>query len=87
MGRILTYLSLLMPAFSLLYRPPLLSVWLLPIQIAPLPLLQDYCYSLLQVLSLKPILQVLSEEFGQNLLILFIMVGFDKNLLFCLPCI
>ena len=38
MGRILTFLSLLMPAFSLLYSPPLLSVWLLPVYDAPLPL-------------------------------------------------
>ena len=37
MGRILTSLSLLMPAFSLLYRPRLLSVSLLPIHDAPLP--------------------------------------------------
>ena len=36
-GRFLASLSLLMPAFSLLYRPPLLSVRLLPIYIAPLP--------------------------------------------------
>ena len=31
-------LSLLMPAFSLLYSPPLLPVWLLPVYIAPLPI-------------------------------------------------
>jgi hypothetical protein len=37
MVRILTSLSLLMPAFSLLYSPPLLSVWLLPVYDAPLP--------------------------------------------------
>ncbi len=38
MGRILTCLSLLMPAFSLLYSPPLLSVWLQSVHDAPLPL-------------------------------------------------
>ena len=37
MGWILTILSLLMPAFSLLCSPPLLSVWLLPAHDAPLP--------------------------------------------------
>ena len=37
MVRILTSLSLLMPAFTLLYSPPLLSVWLLPVYDAPLP--------------------------------------------------
>ena len=37
MVRILTSLSLLMPAFSLLYSPPLLTVWLLPVYDAPLP--------------------------------------------------
>ena len=36
-------LSLLMPAFSLLYSPPLLPVWLLPVYIAPLPI--PYRYS------------------------------------------
>ena len=35
--RILTYLSLLIPAFSLLIRPLLLPVQLLPYQNAPLP--------------------------------------------------
>ena len=30
-------LSLLMPAFSLLYSPPPLPIWLLPVYIAPLP--------------------------------------------------
>ena len=38
MGKILTYLSLLMPAFSLLFSPQLLSVLLLPKYNAPLPL-------------------------------------------------
>ena len=37
-GRILTCLSLLMPAFSLLHSPPLLSVRLLPVHDAPLPI-------------------------------------------------
>ena len=37
-GRILTFLSLLIPAFSLLNSPPLLTVWLLPVNNAPLPI-------------------------------------------------
>ena len=37
-GRILTYLSLLIPAFSLLDSPPLLTVWLLRVNNAPLPM-------------------------------------------------
>ena len=37
-GRILTSLSLLMPAFSLVYCPPPLPVRLLPVYIAPLPM-------------------------------------------------
>ena len=37
-AKILTLLSLLMPAFSLVYRPRLLPVPLLPIHIAPLPI-------------------------------------------------
>ena len=41
MGEILTHLSLLMPAFSLLYRPPVLSVRLQPIQNAPLPIISN----------------------------------------------
>ena len=40
-GRILTFLSLLIPAFSLLNCPPLLSVWLRPVNNAPLPLLAE----------------------------------------------
>ena len=36
--RILTYLSLLIPAFSLLKSPQLLSVLLLPFKNAPLPM-------------------------------------------------
>ena len=38
-GRILTFLSLLIPAFSLLNPPPLLTVWLPQVNNAPLPLL------------------------------------------------
>ena len=37
-GRILTFLSLLIPAFSLLNSPPLLTVWLLRVNNAPLPI-------------------------------------------------
>ena len=37
-GRIPTFLSLLIPAFSLLNRPPLLPVRLLPLKNAPLPM-------------------------------------------------
>ena len=36
-GRILTFLSLLIPAFSLLSSPPLLPVWLRSANNAPLP--------------------------------------------------
>ena len=39
-GRILTFLSLLIPAFSLQYSPQLLSVLLLPVFNAPLPMYQ-----------------------------------------------
>ena len=39
MVEILTPLSLLMPAFSLVCSPPPLSIWLLPAYIAPLPIL------------------------------------------------
>ena len=35
---VLAPLSLLMPAFSLVYSPPVLSAWLLPVHIAPLPI-------------------------------------------------
>ena len=38
MVEILAPLSLLMPAFSLVYSPPPLSIWLLPVYIAPLPI-------------------------------------------------
>ena len=34
----LALLSLLIPAFSLLYSPPVLPLWLLPVHYAPLPL-------------------------------------------------
>ena len=34
----LAWLSLLIPAFSLLYSPPVLPVWLQPVHYAPLPL-------------------------------------------------
>ena len=37
-GRFLACLSLLIPAFSLLCRPPVLPLWLLPTYYAPLPL-------------------------------------------------
>ena len=37
-GRILTFLSLLIPAFSLLNSPPILTVWLLRVNNAPLPI-------------------------------------------------
>ena len=36
--RFLASLSLLMPAFSLVYSPPPLPLWLLPVYIAPLPI-------------------------------------------------
>ena len=38
MGRILTFLSLLIPAFSLVYNPPRLTAQLLLVHNAPLPL-------------------------------------------------
>ena len=41
MGEILTHLSLLMPAFSLLYNPQLLSIVLLLVQNAPLPIVSN----------------------------------------------
>ena len=37
-GRFLACLSLLIPAFSLLYSPPVLPLWLQPVHYAPLPL-------------------------------------------------
>ena len=37
-GRFLACLSLLIPAFSLLCRPPVLTIWLQPTYYAPLPL-------------------------------------------------
>jgi hypothetical protein len=38
---VLTDMTLLIPAFSLLYAPPVLSIWLLCLQNAPLPTLLD----------------------------------------------
>ena len=38
-GRIPTFLSLLIPAFSLLNSPPFLPVWLLRVNNAPLPII------------------------------------------------
>ena len=38
-GRFLACLSLLIPAFSLLYSPPVLPLWLQPVHYAPLPLI------------------------------------------------
>ena len=40
-GRFLACLSLLIPAFSLLHRPQLLSVLLQPVHYAPLPLISE----------------------------------------------
>ncbi len=40
--KILTLLSLLIPAFSLLYRPHVLPIMLLPVQYAPLPLVLSH---------------------------------------------
>ena len=40
-GRFLACLSLLIPAFSLLHRPQLLTVLLLPMHYAPLPLISE----------------------------------------------
>ena len=42
-GRILTFLSLLIPAFSLLNSPRLLPVPLRPVKNAPLPMNSDQC--------------------------------------------
>ena len=41
-GRFLASLSLLMPAFSLVYSPQVLSILLLPVYIAPLPIYLKY---------------------------------------------
>ena len=43
----LAWLSLLIPALSLLYSPPPLTVWLLPVHDAPLPLLTESAASVL----------------------------------------
>ena len=50
-GRILTFLSLLIPAFSLFNNPQLLSVLLRPACNAPLPILSD---SLVSVVRFSP---------------------------------
>ena len=52
-GMFLACLSLLIPAFSLLYRPPVLSVWLLPVHNAPLPLTPK-CKPIASVSRLSP---------------------------------
>ena len=52
-GEFLAPLSLLMPAFSLLYSPLLLPVQLLPVYIAPLPI--HYVYSHASVTGLSPV--------------------------------
>ena len=52
-GVFLAPLSLLMPAFSLPYSPPLLPVWLLPVRIAPLPI--HFVYSQASVSGLSPV--------------------------------
>ena len=52
-GVFLAPLSLLMPAFSLPYSPPLLPVWLLPVRIAPLPI--HSVYSQASVSGLSPV--------------------------------
>ena len=43
-NKILTYFSLLMPTFSLLHSPPLLTVRLQPMQEAPLPLFRVHSF-------------------------------------------
>ena len=52
-GEFLAPLSLLMPAFSLLYSPLLLPVQLLPVYIAPLPI--HSVYSQASVTGLSPV--------------------------------
>ena len=52
-GEFLAPLSLLMPAFSLPYSPPLLPVWLLPVCIAPLPI--HFVYPQASVARLSPV--------------------------------
>ena len=39
MAEFLTLLALLIPAFSLVYSPPPLSIWLQRVYIAPLPII------------------------------------------------
>ena len=53
-GRFLACLSLLIPAFSLLYRPPVLTVWLQPIHYAPLPLAPE-CKPEASVVCFSPV--------------------------------
>ena len=48
----LAWLSLLIPALSLLYSPPLLTVWLQPVHNAPLP--RTLCAPAASVLRLSP---------------------------------
>ncbi len=45
--KILTSLSLLIPAFSLVYNPPLLTIWLRLVYDAPLPFLTESSASVL----------------------------------------
>ena len=52
-GRFLACLSLLIPAFSLLCRPPVLPVWLQPTYYAPLPL-ACICTAFVFVVCLRP---------------------------------
>ena len=52
MGEILTHLSLLMPTFSLLYSPQLLSVVLQPVHNAPLPMY--YVHPTTSVIDFSP---------------------------------
>ena len=52
-GEFLAPLSLLMPAFSLPYSPPLLPVWLPPVCIAPLPI--HFVYPQASVARLSPV--------------------------------
>ena len=52
MARILTWLSLLMPAFSLVYCPPIFTYELLPVHSAPLPILT---YPIASVTDFSPV--------------------------------
>ena len=55
-GRIPTFLSLLIPAFSLLNRPRLLPVPLRPVNNAPLPMYSDQCRPTQSVSFLRDLL-------------------------------